>query len=279
MGYVIRTTSHLTVTLDGDAVPAGADVRELADSIGEVGLLRPLVVAEDGTIVDGAKRAGALRLLGASTAPAVGLHLSPTDVLQAAAIRTCCKARGLSTPDFVGASRATLDRIAKVYQTAEDQTLPRHIRLAAATGITQIGAGASANGILTKVTALLADDQALGRYPELAALDGVDAVRMADYLDAIGDPQQRQMELDVLRLTTAADEDRTLSMRVYTHMQDLAGIVDRDRADEVAAALAAAVTGSALTPALRERCLAVADQLETTAAGIRTAMNLEREHA
>ncbi|MBN9214845.1 MAG: ParB N-terminal domain-containing protein [Microbacterium sp.] len=280
MIFTARGTSHATVLLRSVPRGADADVRELADSIAQVGLLRPLVIDKDGEILDGGRRARALALLGATEAPAIRLDLSPTDLTQQSTLRAACKAAGVTFPSFVGASRATLDRVDKVVATAADITAPVAARLVAAEGITRIAGGASANGVLTQVTAALADDQSSSRYPELAHLDRAAAMRMAEYLDAITDPAQRELELSVLRMAVAeSGQDKALSMSVYTHMQDLAAVVDQERAHEVAAALAAAITGSALTPALRERCIEVADQLERTAGGIRAAMTLTLEHA
>lgn len=280
MSYTTRSTSTLVVPLDEQWDGGGYEARELADSIAQVGILRALVVDAHGAIIDGKRRARALRMLGASEAPAIRMDLPPADVTQAASIRTCCKGLGLAAPSFAGASRATLDRVEKVYSIAEDVALPLPVRIVAAEGIAQLAAGESANGILTRVTAALNDQRTTSRYPELTHLAPPDATRMADYLDSIEDPAARELELSVLRLTSGGStpQDRTLSMSVYTHMQDLAHVVDAERANEVAAALAAAISGSSLTPALRDRCLEVADQLERTASGIRAAMTFEMEH-
>lgn len=281
MRVLTRATSHASAALGNESCGSDQGAREIADSIAEVGLLRPLVIDAAGAIVDGAKRARALRMLGYSEAPAIRVDLPPEDVTQAAALRTCFRSRGLSAPAFVGASRATLDRVEKVFAVAEDPTLPVQVRAIAAEGVAQIAAGESANGVLSRVTAALNDRKTTSRYPELAHLPHADALRMAAYLDQVDDPAARELELSVLRLTAPDPhaDGRALSMHVYTHLQDLAHVVDAERANAVAAALTDAIAGSALTPALLDRCIDVAAQLERTAACIRTAVTLDLEHA
>ncbi|AUG29529.1 MULTISPECIES: ParB N-terminal domain-containing protein [Microbacterium] len=273
MVFAIRGTSHLTVPIGTEWSGGGQRARELADSITQVGLLRPVVVNSNGEIVDGKERARAIRMLGAVEAPAIRIDLSPTDVTQAAAIRGCCKGHGLATPSFVGASRATLDRVDKVFSVAEDATLPLPVRLIAAEGVAQIAAGESANGVLNRVTAALSSQQTTSRYPELAHLTHPDAMRMAAYLDTIDDAAELELELSVLRFTVgdASDDSRSLAMSVYAHMQNLAHAADADHAG----AISAAIAGSALPPHLRERCAEVATQLERTADSIRRALTME----
>lgn len=274
MGYTIRANVHRTVTLTGARTAVGSDIRELADSITEVGLLRPLIVDGDGSILDGAKRAAALRLLGERTAPAITVTEAQQSTIDASTLRGYAKTAGRKDIPVTG-SRSTLERVDKVIAIAEDVTLPLTARVAASEGVAEMAAGASANGVLTRVSALLSIEVVTVRYPDLAHLPDQDALRLATYLDAL-DSDQREVELEALRLTRLnAPTDRGLAMSLYTHMQDLAHVVDQERANEVAATLAAAISGDELTPALRERCLDVADLLEKTAAGIRAAMTLE----
>lgn len=274
MDVTIRSLGQGTILLDDTDDGVTLEIRELADSIETVGLLLPLLVDGADQIVDGKKRAAALAQLGVRTAPVIYLDQQPTTVVQSAALRGYCLAASVKRDDF-GASRSTLMRVDKVLAVAADVTLPATARLTAAEGVTQLSAGAPANAILTQVTEAVSASHVTGRYPELASLSEPDAVRMAAYLDALSDEEQREIELAALRMNATPETDPLLAMQVYTHMQDLAAVVDQDRANEVAAALAAAISGHALTPAMRERALEVADLLDQSARGIRAAMTLE----
>lgn len=274
MAFAIRAHGQGTLALGDPDAPVTFAVREMADSITEVGLLVPLVVDGQNQIVDGRVRAAAARLLGESTVPVIYLDQEPATVVQASALRTYCLAASIRRPEY-GASRSTLMRVDKVIAVAEDRTLPMSARLAAAEGVAKLSAGAPANAILTVVTGAVSAGEVASRYPELAGMEDGDAVRMAAYLDAITDPEQLTVELGALRASVTAPDESMLAMQVYTHMQELAAVVDQERANEVAAALAAAISGRALTPVMRARVLEVADRLDQSARGIRAAMTLE----
>ena len=74
------------------------DVRSLADSIAEVGLLHPIVVTPEGRLIAGQRRLEACRKLGWVEIPA-----TVVDLLQAArgeahenfAEKTCCRVKSL----------------------------------------------------------------------------------------------------------------------------------------------------------------------------------------
>lgn len=275
MDLLTRTRATETVpigALSGMTAVGGDRVRELADSIADVGLLFPPVVSPHS--IDGAARVRALQLLGIQMVPVLRADQKPSGPVQAAAHRRWAKRTG--APFTAQFGRTTLDRVDRITAVAADPTLPLELRTAAAEGLTSIDAGGAVNAVFTELTNRLERHDVATRYPQLAHLEREQALRMAAYLDAF-EPDAREAELTALALTAPGMQDpaQKQAMEVYAQMKQLSASVDRRRADEIAAALAAAGAGRALTPALRERCLDVAQQLEQTARGIRSAIAQE----
>lgn len=276
----LRTRAHGTVDRArigaSDIAVDGARVRDAADSIATVGLIYPLILDASDTLSDGFVRLQALDLLGETSIPVLWRNLPAETPLQQVAFRTHSRKHPHAPRFHAKLGRSSLERIEKIAAIALDSSLPVSLRTTAAESLERVDAGAPINTHFTAVMDAKNDSSIVARYPQLAHLDSEQALRMGAYLDAFS-PEDRQTELDALQLTAPAgvDANQMQAMAIYTHMQQLAASIDQEQANEVAAALAAAATGRGLSPALRGRCLEVANLLQHTADGIRAAIDQE----
>jgi hypothetical protein len=273
----LRSQKGLTLTVDAKKKPSGLDVRELAESISELGVLVPLVVDVGGNILDGNKRAAALTTIG-TPVPVVVLGEETVNPVEAYALWWYRKTKGATVQ--LTASRTTMERVHKVVSYATDNTSSLVVRKLAATALLDIAAGSAVSSCLVSLETAIATFNATDRYPELAQLEPKFASRMADYMDGLP-PAQREMELSAFRGTFSDQQKARLAMPVYTHMQDLSRFTEQQFTQQFGAELTAAVESDALTVALQERCLNVALGLEQLATSIKTAMqtNSRKVHA
>lgn len=274
MNLVARSEGTTLFDVDDVDVSPGSDAHELAASLVSVGLLLPLVVSPEGVLLDGHKRAAALRILGESHAPAIRTDDENKTVIHSLALRLYGRSRNI--PIDPGSSRSTLERAEKVLTIAEDATLTIALRLHAAEGISNIDKGKAANTVFEEVRDCLNTHDATSRYPELAGIDSRSAARMAAYLDSVAD-EDRIVELAAFRAARSNGTDSALAMNVYTRVQSLAQTVDPKQASEVSNAITSAIESGELPPNLNERCLEVAGLLEDFATAIRVAVHNRTE--
>ena len=244
--------------------PEGHFVCDIAESLAIVGLLRPLIV-QGGVVVDGRARHAALRLRGESTATVLESDATPTNPVEAAALRLWRKQAGLPARINEGFSRATLDRVDKITATAADHTASRDVRLVAARGLARVCSGEAVNTVLTAVNRALAEHgQSSAKYPQLGKLPALERSRMSAYLDTLTD-RERDVELVALSLTTASAGSAE-AVAVYGWVDEMHQRLSQVPGQSIFAAAAAS------SPALESRCALIADRMDAIARDIRASL-------
>lgn len=228
-----------SITIRDDRLrgPVEATIGSLIDSIRTLGLITPILVNDDCSLVDGGQRLEALRRLGATEVPVIirnpetdleWLQIeaasnnirTPFSPVQAAAARKRMREmregrrthtgrplaerrKSWSSELAVaetGVSRTTMDRVDQISRIAESADQPVLVRRAAAEGLDAIDRGvAKVDTVLRSVRETAAASAAVSRYPELAVLPNSEAIlHMSSHLDTLTE-DARALQLETLK--------------------------------------------------------------------------------